>query len=104
MTEGTTESVEAGATQSGTAGTTEAATAATTQKAADVAEPEKLKEIRFERLLTGRTNIYYIPENGGSNDWEKLDGDVRLDPEQDVILHIAFEIPAGKLNATNAKT
>ncbi|HAB93421.1 MAG TPA: hypothetical protein DCF49_01430, partial [Lachnospiraceae bacterium] len=58
----------------------------------------------FERLLTGRTGIYYIPENGGSDDWEKLDDSTKLDPEQDVILHIAFEIPAGKLNATNAKT
>ena len=70
------------------------------------AKPEKLEPLTFDELLTDKTGIYYLTEDGDADDpddWERLTDDTVLEPEEDVILHIAYEIPAGKLNPTNAE-
>ena len=102
------DSVEEQKEEKSDSGKTEKADKADTTKEAEkkegVAEPEKLGKIDFADLLTNDTDVYYLPENAGSDDWEAIDGNVKLDPEETVILHIAYEIPAGKLNATNTET
>ncbi|MDO5456181.1 MAG: hypothetical protein Q4F25_04610, partial [Eubacteriales bacterium] len=77
----------------------------------DFADPEKLDKIKFAKILTDDTTIYYLPEDVDRDDqeamdkgWKPIDQKVKLDPEEEVLLHIAYEIPAGSLNVTNTKT
>ena len=82
------------------------------------AAPEQLSQIRFKDHLTDWTTLYYAPEDGDSwqplaeDKWHSLYGDnwgIRrngtedrsLDPEEYVLLHIGYRIPAGRINATN---
>ena len=85
------------------------------------AAPEQLSQIRFKEYLTDWTTIYYVPEDGDNwqplaeDKWHSLYEDnwgIRrnetedrgLDPEEEVLLHIGYRIPAGQINATNPQT
>ena len=93
----------------------------TVTEQAAVAAPEQLSQIRFKEYLTDWTTIYYVPEDGDNwqplaeDKWHSLYEDnwgIRrnetedrgLDPEEEVLLHIGYRIPAGQINATNPQT
>lgn len=65
-------------------------------------EPAKLEKIDFKRFLTEDTTVYYVPENGDK--WMPIDDETELVPEQKVLLHFAYKLPEGTINATNAET
>ena len=81
------------------------------------AAPEQLSQIRFKDYLTDWTTLYYAPEDGDNwqplaeDKWHSLykdnwgirrdTADRGLDPEEYVLLHIGYRIPAGQINATN---
>ena len=67
-------------------------------------EAKKLGKISFADFLTSDTGVCYLPEGAEDDDWKPLDKDTKLDPEEKVLLHIAYEIPAGKIDETNAET
>ena len=74
------------------------------------AEIEQKDKIAFADFLTDKTTVYHVPENGDK--WVPIhsDGDpdpetdVKLIPEQKILLHVAYKLPAGSINATNAET
>ena len=82
----------------------------TPQTAAQEEVIPQLEKIDFAEYLTDETTVYYWNED--EEDWERIhpDGeadpeeDVRLNAEQDILLHVGFKLPAGTLNATNAET
>ena len=93
-------------------------TGGTVTEQAAAAVPEQLSQIRFKEYLTDWTTIYYVPEDGDNwqplaeDKWHSLYGDnwgIRrsgtedrgLDPEEEILLHIGYRIPAGRINATN---
>ena len=93
-------------------------TGETVAEQAAPAAPEQLSRIRFKEYLTDWTTIYYVPEDGDNwqplaeDKWHSLYGDnwgIRrsgtedrgLDPEEEILLHIGYRIPAGRINATN---
>ena len=82
------------------------------------AAPEQLSQIRFKNYLTDWTTLYYAAEDGDNwqplaeDKWHSLyqdnwgirrsdTADRGLDPEEYVLLHIGYRIPAGQINATN---
>ena len=89
----------------------------TVMEQAGTAAPEQLSQIRFKDYLTDWTTLYYAPEDGDSwqplaeDKWHSLykdnwgirrdTADRGLDPEEYVLLHIGYRIPAGQINATN---
>ena len=90
----------------------------TVMEQAGTAAPEQLSQIRFRDYLTDWTTLYYAPEDGDNwqplaeDKWHPLyednwgirrsdTADRGLDPEEYVLLHIGYRIPAGQINATN---
>ena len=89
----------------------------TVMEQAGTAAPEQLSQIRFKDHLTDWTTLYYAPEDGDNwqplaeDKWHSLykdnwgirrdTADRGLDPEEYVLLHIGYRIPAGQINATN---
>ena len=90
----------------------------TVMEPASTAAPEQLSQIRFRDYLTDWTTLYYAPEDGDNwqplaeDKWHPLyednwgirrsdTADRGLDPEEYVLLHIGYRIPAGQINATN---
>ena len=89
----------------------------TVMEPAGTAAPEQLSQIRFRDYLTDWTTLYYAPEDGDNwqplaeDKWHSLykdnwgirsdTADRGLDPEEYVLLHIGYRIPAGQINATN---
>ena len=77
---------------------------------AGAADPESLDRIKFVDYLTDETTVLYVPEDGDK--WQPIHKDDEVDPEEDVkltpdqkiLLHIGYELPAGTINETNAET
>jgi len=70
-----------------------------------------LDSLDFDRILTDSTGLYYfhakngetVPENSVDiTDWKPLDEDTVLAPADIIRVYLAYSIPAGSLNGTNA--
>ena len=67
-----------------------------------VTKTEQKAAFGLADYLTSDTGVLYFPED--AEDWAPVDETVKLDPAQKVLLHIAYEIPAGTVDKTNAET
>lgn len=67
----------------------------------DAAPEEEKDALDLSDFLTTETGVYYLPEE--KDTWEPASNETKLDPESRVLLHIAYEIPSGKVAADNAE-
>ena len=67
-----------------------------------------LDELDFRQLLNDHTTIYYhrpegsTEDSGQITDWQKVDEDTVLEETDILRVYLAYTIPAGSLNETNA--
>ena len=86
----------------------------TKEAAAEAFKVPELEAIDFNEILTDKTDFYYYHADKDEDaaavsstdidDWKKVTEDPVLAPEDFVRVYLAYSIPAGALNETNATT